>query len=1003
MAKHTFLVLLCTFLFLGLANAQERKITGKVTDANKGEPIPGATVSVKGKKQKVATDVNGNYTISADPAKDVLVVSFIGYKEQSLPIGGKSAVNVTILEDTQGLNEVVVVGYGTVKKRDLTGSVVSVRAADITANPVTNVMESLQGKIPGMDINRTSGAVGTNPQVLLRGDRSIYGDNSPLYIVDGIQSSYDQINPSDIASIDVLKDASSTAIYGSAGSNGVVIITTKKGKVDQSSVNVDSYYGFSGDPHFLHSMTGDEYIQYQKERYRTANGVYPTDLSQLFTNANILAAVQQNKWIDWIDEIVNKSATQQKYNISFSTGVKKTQIYTSFTYSKESGLLTNENQTRGGIRLNLDHQLTSWATIGTNINVNYTVKNARYNNIFTKSLDALPLGDARDANGNINVTYIDGHTTPLGDEIPNQSVDNTRSPYGILNGYLQLTPIAGLTIRSNIGLSFNDSRQGKYIGKLSPDGIPNTYATPLATINNYFGYGYTWENTVTYNKTIAKNHNITLTGITSWADNRNDQNNELAQGQDLDSYLFYNLANGTQKVGLGSSYTQTNRLSFAGRLNYSFMGKYLLSFTNRWDGVSPLAEGHKWAMFPAGSAAWRVSDEAFMYKVKDVVNELKLRVGYGVTGNSGGIGAYSSQTQAITYQAISLNGALVPNLQYVGYFSNPNISWEKSYNLNLGADMSFLKNRIDLSVDYYNTETKGLLFKRTLPVTAAITAWASPMQTWQNIGETNNKGIEIALTTRNFANRKFTWTTNFAFTKNNEKIVYLPDGDLVSEKLFQGHPVSSFYDYKYLGIWSTADATEAAKYGAQPGYVKVATNPKIINGVSDDGVHPYTSTDMQILGSAVPKWLLGINNTFTYQNFDFNVFTMIRWGSMIQSKLIGWYDTGDNGQPKGIDYWTPENQGAYFPRPGIASTTGIASLQYLDGSYLKIKTITLGYKLPQSLLNKLTMKQMRIYATAYNPLVFTKEKALRGTDPETNGSDIFPLYASFVVGLNVTF
>ena len=429
----------------------------------------------------------------------------------------------------------------------------------------------------------------------------------------------------------------------------------------------------------------------------------------------------------------------------------------------------------------------------------------------------------------------------------------------------------------------------------------------------------------------------------------------------------------------------------------------MASFTNRWDGVSHLAPGHKWSSFPAGAVAWRLSDETFMSGLKGVLNDFKLRAGYGVTGNSGGMDAYSSQTQAYTYQVVSLNGALVPNLQNLGTYSNPNITWEKSYNLNLGFDLSVLKDRVSLSADYYDTDTKGLLFRRTLPVTSGITAWASPLQTWQNIGETNNKGIELSLNTVNINKASFNWNSNFTFTRNREKIVKLPDGNIISERLFQGYPVKAHYDYKYLGIWTTEEAEEAAKYGAQPGYVKVATNEKFTNEVGDGGVHPYADSDRMILGANTPKWLLGINNNWTYKQFDLGAFTMVRWGQMINSSLIGWYKANDDGQPAGVDYWTPENQSAYYPRPGIASTTGISSLRYVDGSFVKIKTITLGYTVPEKVRKATYMSRARIYATAYNPFVFTKEKAIKGTDPETDGSDTFPLYKSFIIGLNVSF
>ncbi|PWV56902.1 TonB-dependent receptor [Chitinophaga sp. S165] len=1002
-------------------------VKGKIIDKD-GNPLIAVSVRVKGSNTGVLTGTDGTFTLPSIAENTLLVVSSVGYNVLEIIVrhsekgysaatvkdvdgsnlqasGGEQLyLSITLSSSVKELNENVVIAYGTVKKRDLTGSVVSIKEADITATPVNNVMEALQGKVSGMDIMRSSGAVGTNPDILLRGSRSIYGDNSPLFIVDGIQSTYDQINPSDIASIDILKDASSTAIYGSAGSNGVVIITTKKGKTNKSSMNLDVFYGLSGNPHFFHGMTGDEYVKYRRELYRTVNGEYPQDMSQIFTTEAVLDAYNNNKWIDWVGLITNDAATQQKYNLSFTDGGAKTKIYTSFTYTKEEGLLSNENQKRYGVRMNLDHDATKWAKIGTNINVNYTIQNARGKNIFTKSLSALPLGDAYDEHGNIKTVFVDGETTPLGDQLPNQYADNTRTTFANLNGYLELKPLKDLSFRSAIGVTLNNYRNGKYFGKQAVSNVVSGYAAPLAGIYNGFAYGYIWENIATYNKTIARDHQLTLTGITSWAKNSADYNNTLGQGQELDSYLFYNIANGTQKMGNASSFEQKQRMSFAGRINYSYRGKYLLTLTNRWDGVSHLAEGHKWSAFPAAAVAWRISDEPFMSKTTNWLNDLKLRAGYGVTGNSGGMAAYSSKTQAYMFQVVSLDGILVPNVQYAGTYANPLISWERSYNLNLGVDISLWKGRVDLAVDMYNTTTKGLLFKRTLPITSGLTSWASALAMWQNIGETNNKGLEINLRTRNIVKRNFEWSSSFSFTKNKEKIVSLPDGDVILEKLFIGQPINAHYDYKYEGIWSTADEATAALYGAKPGFVKVATNEKFdANGVGDKGVHPYSDNDRRILGSSVPKWLLGINNNFTYRNFDVGLFTMIRWGQMINSSLLGWYSTTDDGQPAGINYWTPENQSARYPRPGIATTTGIASLRYVDGSFIKLKTITAGYTLPASVMKHTHMSKGRIYATAYNPLIYTRNKDLRGTDPETDGSDTFPLFATFVFGMNLTF
>ena len=410
-----------------------------------------------------------------------------------------------------------------------------------------------------------------------------------------------------------------------------------------------------------------------------------------------------------------------------------------------------------------------------------------------------------------------------------------------------------------------------------------------------------------------------------------------------------------------------------------------------------------------GALAWRVSQESFMKPVEKWLSNLKLRVSYGVTGNSGGMGAYSSQTGAATYSPVSIDGLLSSVSQLVSPYGNPSIGWEKTYQWNYGVDLGLFNNRVNVNLDIYNSKTKDLLFSRTLPITSAITAWGSPMTTWQNIGETSNKGYEIQLSTVNIRNKDFEWRSSLSYTHNKEKIVNLPDGDLVAKKLFEGYPIKTFYDYKYAGIWSTAEADEAAKYGCQPGYVKIETVEQFTtdengNLVGDGGVHTYSNTrDLQILGSNVPDGIVGLNNTFTYKGIELSAFAIIRYGQMIDSKTIGWYSTKNDNQPRGTNYWTPENQNTYFPRPGIASTTGIESLRYIDGSYAKIKNVTLGYVLPKKICKTLGIGKCRVYATAYNVFVLPFKSELKHTDPENNGSDTFPLYKSYLIGLNLSF
>lgn len=993
-----------------ITQVAKRTLKGKVLD-EAGEPMIGASIFVKGTKTGVISNIDGEFTIDLPPGKEVLEVSFMGFDVQTVSVASKTSVIIYMKPNAVALDEVVAIGYGSVRKRDLTGSVVSIKGDIVTATPTSNVMEALQGKIAGADIMRTSGAVGESVDILLRGTRSINGSNSPLFVIDGVQGgSFEQLNPSDIESIDVLKDASSTAIYGSAGANGVVIITTKRAEQGKVVVNFDARVGFSGSANFLHGMIGQEFLDYQGEVYRTKYGAYPEDISQLYSSEVIQGAIQNGKWIDWIDEVTGGHSSQQYYNLSLQGGTDKLKMFSSFNYDKQTGLLSNENQTRYGLRFNVDYQVRKWAKLGGGTNLTYTIKNARGKNIFTKSLTSFPLGDVYDEFGEINEQFIEGETTPLGDQMPDQYANETRTTYNSSNLFAEITPLKGLVFRTQLSAGLSSARQGLYIGKGAVSNVESGYVSPLATINNSFSYGYSWDNTLTYDFTLADDHRFTLTGVTSWSKNQHDKNDMRGQGQSLDYYLFYNIAAGTEKSGIKSSFSQTQKMSYAFRFNYSYLGRYLVSFTTRWDGVSHLAEGHKWAAFPAGAVGWRISDEKFMRGTEKWLSNLKLRFSYGVSGNSGGMGAYSSQTGAHTFAQVSADGATVPHNQLSAPYANPSISWEKSYNKDFGIDLGLFGGRIDLTFDWYNTDTKDLLFSRTLPITSAITMWGSPINTWQNIGETNNKGYEISLTTHNIKRKDFNWTTTFTFTHNEEKIVKLPDGDLVAKNLFEGYPVKTFRNFKYAGIWSTAEAEEAAKYGCEPGYVKIHTVEQFTddgngNMVGDGGVHTYSNTrDLQILGSNVPDGILGFNNAFTYKGFDLGVFAIARWGQMIDSQMLGWYDTSSRNQPRKIDYWLPEtNEGARFPRPGIAAKTGIESLRFVDGSYIKLKTITLGYTFPKLWLNKIGVQRLRLYGTAYNAITIPLNKALKGTDPENAGSDTFPLYKSYVVGLNFTF
>lgn len=988
-----------------LSVMQGKTIKGQILDET-GESMIGVSVLVKGTTIGTVTDFDGNYTLEVPSGKNILEISYIGYKTKEITIGNNSLINIKMEPDTQALDEVVVIGYGTVKKRDLTGAVASMKNEDVTVAPTSNVMEALQGKIAGMDIVKSSGQVGEDVSILLRGSRSIYGSNEPLFIIDGIPGSYSQVNPSDIESVDVLKDASSTAIYGSAGANGVVIITTKRGKEGKATVNFDAYYGFSGSPNYKHGMVGDEWVNYQREAYKYKNGDYPSDMSALFGNQDYTDAYNAGKCIDWIDEASGNTATTQKYSLSVSGGSEKTKIFASTSYNREEGLLSNDNLNKYSLRLNIDQEIFSWAKMGFTSNLTYQDRNQGVKNTFTKGLSSFPLGDAYDQNGKINHEYITGQYSPLGDFIEDQYVNNTRSTYLNVSGYLELSPIKDFTFTSRINGTLSDSRQGQYWGDQCNANRPSYAGSPHAAITNKNAWNYTWENILSYNTTIAKDHNIGGSVITSWNKNQNDSSLAAASGQMVDRWSFWRLASGASQH-VESDFAQTQKMSFAVRFNYSYKGKYLFTFSNRWDGVSQFSAGHKWDSFPAGAIAWRISDEPFMNVAKNWLNNLKLRVGYGITGNSGGVDAYGTTTQAYVYtgNGLTLNGQNSSFTQYTGTYGSKDLGWEKSYNWNVGLDYGILNNRVDGSIEWFKTTTKGLLFKRTLPITSGLTGWGSPLSIWQNIAETSNQGVEVTINSHNIKTKDFSWNTTLSVTWSKEKIEKLPDGDLISENLFVGHSIKSIYGYKYTGIWGTntpQDILDA--YGVKPGFIQIETLEKD----GDGGVHKYSTNDRQVLGHTNPDWIVGLNNTFTYKNFDLSVFAMARYGQTINSDLLGYYTAEQSvttNQLAGADYWTENNQGAYYPAPGTGSeqSTVISALRVRDGSFIKVKNITLGYTFPVNISRKALMEKCRIYATAYNPFIYVKDKQLKGTDPETNGSDAFPTFRQFVFGVNLTF
>ena len=1002
---------------------QAINVKGTVVDA-KGLPLPGVGIKVKNGIATTATDTKGEFTINVENSSSVLVFTMIGFKPQE--VAAANNMKVVLLEDIAQLDDVVVVGYGTVKKKDLTGAVSSVKSEDITLNPVSSPMEALQGRVAGLDIQRTSGQAGQAPTVLLRGNRSLVtpsvggsvaiagASSDPLYVIDGIIGSISSLNPNDIETIDVLKDASSTAIYGVAGANGVIMIATKKAKAGKVQVDVNSYYGVNGRAEFPKALMGDAWITYINERYFTVNNKYPASLTDANIPAAGITAINNGQWIDWVDETL-RDGSQQNHHISVRGGSEKTQAYMSLGYIDEKGIYKGDQSNFYNIRGGVDVNFSKFFKAGLQTTAN--LRNANQTNSrINKAFGIYPLGSAYNPDGTVNPLPLNNVSavSPIANYASGVFINNTKSLYLAINPYVEFTPIKNLSIRSNLGVTLSSGRQGTFANERSYNLLSEGRTAKEASYQNNIGYGYLWENIINYNLTLAKDHQFTLTGITSLSDKRNESSFIFGTGLEFDDYQFYNLSAATVSSTKSTGYNQQNRVSFAGRINYSYKGKYLFQASNRWDGVSQLID--KWSSFPSVSAAWRISDEKFMDFSKAYVTNLKLRAGYGVSGNPN-IPPYTNSTLVASRSGefpLTLGGAAsLPLYSTNRALGNDALTWERSYNFNLGLDFSLFNGRIDFSGEYFDTKSKGVLYPRNLPPTDGGFDAKNQYYIYANIAETKNDGIELTISSRNMDTKGgFKWNSAFTFTRATEELTKLDLGSsiattaLITNNLFVGSqlPQTVLFGYKKIGIWQLGEEVEAAKYGAKPGDMKLATVPKVdANGVSDNGVHVYSAADRMILGHNTPNFSLGLQNTFAYKGFDLTVFMTMRYGQTINAQLLGYWN--QIGQPASYNYWTPNNPTNDFPRPttGAVNNATIGALSIVDGSYFKIKNITLGYSLPSKISSKAGFSRIRLYGTAYNSFVFAKSSLLKDIDPETAGNDSFPLYRQMVFGLNASF
>ena len=1037
--------------------AQSKTVTGKVVHQQTNEPLQGVTVNVKGTNRSTSTGADGSFSISVPNNQAVLVFSSVGFASQEMAADRSGSYTVAMTPGANKLDEIVVVGYGTTKRRDVTGAIVSVKPEEITARPGPNPMESLQGRVAGLDITRSSGQPGAAINIQLRGTRSFTASGNPLFIINGLPGDYATLNPYDIESIEVLKDASSTAVYGSAGSNGVIIITTKSGKAGKLSVDFNTYYGYNGWSVTPKMRTGDAYLQAKRDAYKyvydatanqwTTTGALwqsPADDEKIFGTTRY-QTFQEGQFIDWADVFLRKNAATQNYSLGVSGGNEMTKGYISFNYTDEKGQYTGDQYKLFTTSMRLDHKVKKWITLGGNLQASYVDRDKAQDKL-ENALVTDPLVKPYKADGTLN--------PDLGNNVYNLLLDYQPGVYGnvdnntrlFFNPYVEIRPIKGLTFLSRAGAQLNYSNTYRFdgIGSVSYT-YSNAGIAKARVVQNRF-QGYQWENILTYNFKLARVHDFTVTGVSSWFYNQNT-NTEMNQTAITSNNFKWYKFTGDQNTTALSSYTMSKTYGLIGRINYSYMGKYLFSASLRRDGSSVLYPTNRWDNFPAASAGWRISDEKFMNGTRDWLNSLKLRIGWGITG-SAKIDPYSS-ANVVEGGNMSLGGLSQPYYRNSQFITNADLGWEKSHNTNIGLDATLLKNRIDLALDYYITKTDGVIYSVTSPIIYGTYRPGTQYQTNINVAQTKNRGFEVSLNTRNIVTKNFEWTTSAAYSNNKEEILKLVGGTANNitngaYSLTIGQPVNSFRNYKLDGVWQIGEEADALVFSRRPGDLKVAVPgmTKLGEGVfvkeTADGTktyyytnlteaqkynpaltaanskYNYSANDYQILGHNNPDWSLGIQNGFKYKGFELTIYAYLRFGQMINYNMLGWYQpqgfatnaSPSRTIPEYFNYWTPENPSNDFPVMNYNSTSssaGFSGLTYVDGSFFKIKNITLGYTLPTDLLKRVSIQRLRVYATVTNPLIIAKSHLIEQYDPEMNGSLDYPLTKQVVAGLNLTF
>jgi TonB-linked SusC/RagA family outer membrane protein len=1012
-----------------------RQVTGIVRDAQ-DSPVAGASVVATGTTTGTMTDANGRYSINVPAGINALTFSLLGMKTLTLPIVG-NVLDAVLEEDIQQLDDIVMIGYGTVKKSDLTGAVGSVSSDQITAIGSTSVLSALQGAAPGVDILTSSARPGGGFSIQIRGQNSLNA-GEPLYVVNGIVvSDIDFLAPEDIERIDVLKDASSTAIYGSRGSNGVVVIQTKGAQDAKSrlSVSYDGYYGVRAITRIPDFMDGREVTDFRSSRYyawSNNEGKYTmsaADQNAITQRSTLINTNLYNEqYTDWID-LGTDNGYQQSHTVNILGNSRDISYNIGAGVQKEKGNFMNEEMSRYNLRGSFTHKAGKYFTSGANFNLSHRIVNSGSQYGYRDLFRMMPFFNAFDENGEYVkqpgvAAAIGGSGNFTSSANPLIEIENGSSEtktYNVIgSAFAELSPVEGLSLKTTFSPHLNQRRAGRYFGR-TPDRTNDEARTEHRT-----RFSYTWDNVISYNHTFAEKHALNLTLINSVYKTTEEL---LAVGAQNFSYNseWYNIFNGTLVPSNNSAtYSQVTLLSWAARANYDFANKYLLTGTVRYDGSSKLA--NKWAAFPSLALAWRITEEDFMKSLM-WLNTLKARVSFGYSGNNNGVNAYGTQvvpnTDELSYY--DFNGSVVTGFA-TGTPVNTALTWEKTREWNFGVDFGLFKGRINGSVDFYDKLSDGLLMARTLTIESGVESMRD------NIGSVNNRGVEVGLSTVNVKNRDWEWRTSFTFAHNKNAIrsLYGKEEDVVGEKRFIGQPINVIYDYRVNGVYSQAEWAAATAEQRTNMDIPYAGAPKVVD---TDGNGKIDTEDRVILGHTNPDWTGSFTSILRWKGLDFSFTVYSRQGVLVLDEFLGEFGahTSDRGRPKvKFDYYVPggvpridwnnfttdetgqkwvnwegvseENASAQYPVHGYKGSHYGDNGRIQDASFVKVRNITLGYTLPKSLTEKISLSQARIYFNVLNPFTFTDYV---GWDPEyattsqANGNG--PSTVVYQVGLNLKF